>query len=187
MLASEQKRRATQGSEALVRQTPDQGVRMLSHGNESGEARNSRNRKKVKMSESRPKPFPVPDETTLPFWEAAKHRQLAIQRCVSCGYYNHPPRIICDACLSQELRFEPVSGRGRIHTFTVMHQRDVPGFESEAPFINVVVELVEQPMLLMVSNLPISSRERVGIGAPVEVEFEDRGDDVIVPQFRIVG
>jgi uncharacterized protein len=187
MLASQQKRRATQGSEALVRQTPDQGVRMLSHGNESGEARNKQDRKKVKMSESRPKPFPVPDETTLPFWEAAKHRQLAIQRCVSCGYYNHPPRIICDACLSQELRFEPVSGRGRIHTFTVMHQRDVPGFESEAPFINVVVELVEQPMLLMVSNLPISARERVGIGAPVEVEFEDRGGDVILPQFRIVG
>jgi hypothetical protein len=45
MLASQQKRRATQGSEALVRQTPDQGVRMLSHGNESGEARNKQGSK----------------------------------------------------------------------------------------------------------------------------------------------
>lgn len=138
------------------------------------------------MSESRPKPIPFADETTLPFWEAAKHRQLVIQHCAACGYYNHPPRIICDVCLSQELRFEPVSGRGRIHTFTVMHQRDVLGFESEAPFINIVVELIEQPMLLMVSNLPISARERVLIGAPVEVEFEDRGDGIILPQFRII-
>ena len=138
------------------------------------------------MSDTRLKPIPSPDEITRPFWEAAKERRLVVQRCATCNYYNHPPRTVCDACLSQELRFEPVSGRGRIHTFTVMHQRDVPGFESEAPFINIVVELEEQPMLLMVSNLPISERERVRIGGPVTIDFEDRGDGVFVPQFRIL-
>jgi len=139
------------------------------------------------MSDARPKPIPIADDTTLPFWQAANERQLVVQRCATCGYYNHPPRNLCDACLSQELRFEPVSGSGRIHTFTVMHQRDVPGFESEAPFINIVVELDEQPMLLMLSNLPISERDRVRIGALVKVAFEDRGGGVIVPQFRIIG
>jgi len=139
------------------------------------------------MSDGRPKPIPIADDTTLPFWQAVKECRLFVQHCATCGYYNHPPRNVCDACLSQELRFEPVSGGGRIHTFTVMHQRDVPGFESEAPFINIVVELEEQPMLLMVSNLPISERERVQIGAPVKVDFEDRGGGVFVPQFRIVG
>ena len=138
------------------------------------------------MSDTRLKPIPSPDEITGPFWEAAKERRLVVQRCATCNYYNHPPRTVCDACLSQELRFEPVSGRGRIHTFTVMHQRDVPGFESEAPFINIVVELEEQPMLLMVSNLPISEREQVRIGTPVTVDFEERSDGVIVPQFRIL-
>jgi uncharacterized protein len=139
------------------------------------------------MSDTRPKPIPMADETTLPFWQAAKERRLVVQRCATCGYYNHPPRNLCDACLSQELRFEPVTGRGRIHTFTVMHQRDVPGFESEAPFIDIVVELEEQPMLLMVSNLTISEHDRVRIGALVKVDFEERGDEVIVPQFRIIG
>ncbi len=138
------------------------------------------------MSDVRTKPTPVPDEITRPFWDAVNRRLLVVQRCAACDYYNHPPRTVCDACLSQELRFEPVSGRGRIHTFTVMHQRDVPGFETESPFINIVVELDEQPMLLMVSNLPISERERVRIGAAVTVEFEDRGNGVVIPQFRIV-
>jgi uncharacterized OB-fold protein len=132
------------------------------------------------------KPVPVPDELSRPFWEAAKERRLAIQRCGSCGYYNHPPRLFCDACLGQELRFEAVSGRGTVYTFTVMHQRDVAGFEADAPFINIVVELAEQPKLLMVSNLPIAQRAKVSIGAPVEVDFEDRGDGVVVPQFRIL-
>ena len=70
---------------------------------------------------------------------------MVIQRCGSCGYYNHPPRRFCDACLGQDLRFEPVSGRGVVYTFTVMHQHDVAGFEEDAPFINIVVELAEQP------------------------------------------
>ncbi len=109
-----------------------------------------------------------------------------IQRCGTCGYYNHPPRLFCDACLAQELRFEAVSGRGTVYTFTVMHQRDVGGFEDEAPFINIVVELAEQPQLLMVSNLPIAERANVRIGAAVEVDFEDRGEGIVVPQFRIV-
>jgi uncharacterized OB-fold protein len=132
------------------------------------------------------KPVPVPDELSRPFWDAAKERRLMIQRCDSCGYYNHPPRRFCDACLGQDLQFERVSGRGTVYTYTVMHQRDVAGFEEDAPFINIVVELVEQPNLLMVSNLPIADRAKVGIGAAVHVEFEYRADGVVVPQFRTI-
>jgi uncharacterized protein len=138
------------------------------------------------MTGQRAKPIPAADEISAPFWEAARERRLVIQHCSDCGYYNHPPRPFCDACLSQRLAFEPVSGRGSIYTFTVMHQRDVSGFENEAPFINIVVELAEQPMLLMVSNISSSEGERVRIGAPVEVYFENRGGDIIIPQFRIL-
>lgn len=66
-----------------------------------------------------------------------------------------------------------------------MHQRDVPGFEREAPFVNIVVELSEQPMLLMVSNLAQSEHQRVRIGAPVQVCFEDRGGGLVMPQFKL--
>jgi uncharacterized OB-fold protein len=132
------------------------------------------------------KPLPVADDLTSPFWDAAKEHRLVVQRCGSCGYYNHPPRPYCDACTAQEMRFEPVSGRGTVFSFTVMHQRDVAGFEDEAPFINVVVELAEQPRLLMVSNLELSERAKVKIGEPVEVYFEDRGEGIVIPQFRII-
>jgi len=138
------------------------------------------------MSEPRPKPIPAADEITQPFWDAARDHRLTVQRCASCGYYNHPPRPFCDSCLSQQLKFEPVSGRGTVFTFIVMHQRDVPGFEDEAPFVNIIVELAEQPRLLMASNLPLAERDKVCIGAPVEVWFEDRGNGVILPQFRLI-
>jgi uncharacterized protein len=138
------------------------------------------------MSEQRQKPVPVVDELSRLFWEGARDGRLLVQRCGACGYYNHPPRTFCDACLSRQLAFTPVSGRGTVYSFTVMHQRDVAGFEQDAPFINIVVELEEQQRLLMVANLPSSEREKVRVGAPAEVCFENRGDGVVVPQFKLV-
>ena len=131
------------------------------------------------------KPVPVADDLSQPFWDAAREHRLVAQRCAQCGYYNHPPRPTCDRCSSRELEFAPLSGRGSIYSFTVMHQPSIAGFEAEVPYINLVVELDEQPMLLMVSNLPRAELERVRIGGRVEVWFEDRGPGVVLPQFRL--
>ena len=132
------------------------------------------------------KPIPLPDELTRPFWEAAEQHRLAIQRCRPCGYYNHPPKPMCDRCGSEELAFEAVSGKGSIYSYTVMRQRNVRGFEDKVPYLNVIVELDEQPMLFMITNLMGAALDGAKIGHPVEVTYEPRGE-VTLPQFRLVG
>jgi hypothetical protein len=37
----------------------------------------------------------------------------------------------------------------------------------------------------MVSDLPFSERDRVRIGAAVEVCFEERSDGFVIPRFRL--
>jgi uncharacterized OB-fold protein len=138
------------------------------------------------MAEIRPKPLPEIDDLTQPFWQAAAQERLVIQRCQTCGYFNHPPRPACDACLSQQLTFEPVSGRGTIYSFTVMHQPNIAGFEQEIPYISLLIELDEQPRLFMVSYLPGRKREKVRIGGRVEVFFEKSDAEVMLPQFRLL-
>lgn len=138
------------------------------------------------MADPPTRPLPVADELSRPFWEAARQHRLVVQRCQACGYFNHPPRPACDVCLSQQLRFEPVSGRGTIYSFTVMHQPTVAGFAEQLPYLNILVELDEQPRLFMVSNLPFGERERVRIGARVEVYFEELDATLTLPQFRVV-
>ena len=133
-----------------------------------------------------PKPLPAIDDLTKPFWHAAARHQLVVQRCQECNYFNHPPRPLCDACLSQRLEFVPVSGRGTVYSYTVMHQPNIAGFEKEVPYINVLVELDEQPRLFMVSYLPISEREKIRISGRVEVTFEKIDDEITLPQFRLV-
>jgi uncharacterized OB-fold protein len=138
------------------------------------------------MADPCTRPLPVADDLSRPFWEAAKQHRLVVQRCQTCGYFNHPPRSACDVCLSQHLQFEPVSGRGTIYSFTVMHQPTVAGFAEQIPYLNILVELEEQPLLFMVSNLPLEEREKVRIGAPVVVHFEEVDAALTLPQFRVV-
>ncbi|MBI3301858.1 MAG: OB-fold domain-containing protein [Deltaproteobacteria bacterium] len=138
------------------------------------------------MTNRREKPLPAVDDLSRPFWEAARQHRLVVQRCRECGYFNHPPRPACDACQSQQLHFEPVSGRGTIYSFTVMHQPNIAGFEDQIPYLNLLVELEEQPLLFMVSNLPASAEEKMRIGGRVEVFFEDVDAETTLPQFRPV-
>lgn len=129
-------------------------------------------------------PLPVPDLATEPYWAAAREGRLAIQRCGGCRRYHHPPGAICTACGSEEMAFEDVSGRGTVYAFSVMHDRRVYGFEDRVPYVNLVVELVEQPLLTVVSNLVEGGAQDVRIGMPVEVVFERLTDEVTLPQFR---
>jgi hypothetical protein len=130
------------------------------------------------------KPVPVPDELSRAYWEGARRHQLVLQRCSVCGFYVHYPKPRCPRCGADDLRATAVSGRGLVHTFTVSHYVGAPGFDGEAPYAIVMVELEEQPGLRIVANLRGCSAADVKVGLPVEVVFEDVTPEVTLPQFR---
>lgn len=131
------------------------------------------------------RPIPVPNTLTQPFWEASKNGQLAIQRCQECGHYYHPPISVCTECYSGKLAFEPVSGKGRIHTRTIMYDPRIQGFAESVPFAVISVELDEQPGLLFLCNLLDVPAEEAIIGRRVEVAFEPMEGGFVLPQFRL--
>jgi len=130
------------------------------------------------------RPAPVPDELTRPFWEAAAEQRLVIQRCDGCGHYAHPPGHLCERCASAALTFVPVSGRGRVYTFTTNYQKSVAGFEDAVPYVNLVVELEEQPLLLLLADVLGDEAGWVEIGVPVGVCFVPLADGLMLPQWR---
>ena len=138
------------------------------------------------MSTIQEKPRPLIDDLTRPFWDAATEHRLVIQRCQDCRHFNHPPRPVCDACHSETLTFEQVSGRGTIYSFSVMYQPNVAGFEDELPYLNILIELEEQPQLFLVSYLPAVQREQVRVDGEVEVYFEDVDAELTLPKFRLL-
>jgi uncharacterized OB-fold protein len=131
------------------------------------------------------RPLPVADELTRPFWDAAREGRLVIQRCQECGTYFHPPLPRCDICESSDLRFETVSGRGTVYSFTRLHMARLAAFADATPYAVVAVELVEQPWLLFTCNMDSTDSGALTIGAPVEAIFVDIGDGLVIPDFRI--
>src|SRR5439155_262362 len=67
------------------------------------------------------RPIPVPNELSRPFWDAARQKVLALQRCQACKHFQHPPYATCVRCMGIDLKFEPVSGKGAIYAYTIMY------------------------------------------------------------------
>jgi uncharacterized OB-fold protein len=130
------------------------------------------------------KPLPNISAEMAPFFAAAHRHELVVQRCGGCGTLRFPARDQCSGCLSRESRWVPVSGRGTVFSFAVMHQVYHPGFAAEVPYAVVVVELAEGARVL--SNLVDCPVGAIEIGMPVEVVFEDVAPDVTLPKFRPV-
>jgi len=133
------------------------------------------------MPEDFPRPLPVADESSRPFWDSAMEGKLMLMRCAECGHWRLPSRQHCDNCLSDQFTWEQASGRGSVRTFGVMHQKYHPGWAAIAPYNVTIVELEEGPRLP--TNVVGAPNSDIRVGMPVIVEFE-RHEDIALPKFR---
>lgn len=129
-----------------------------------------------------PRPLPEISPLTEPFWTAACQGRLVIQRCASCAAYRFPPELGCFQCGSLESRWEPVSGRATLYTWTVSHPPLLPYFRDRAPWPVAVVQLEEGPRL--VTNIIGVPPEDYEIGMPLQADFEDIDDRITLVVFR---
>ncbi|HZO08090.1 MAG TPA: Zn-ribbon domain-containing OB-fold protein [Myxococcota bacterium] len=114
------------------------------------------------------------------WWEQVAHGKLPIQRCSSCGKLRHPPRPMCDACRSMLWDFIEASGRGALHSFTVIHHPQFPGYEY--PIVIALVDLEEGERML--SQLVDCERDAVRIGMPLVARIHEDPDGFKLPVFR---
>ena len=126
-------------------------------------------------------PAPLLTDDNRDFWTGGRDGELRIVRCNDCGYYTHPPSPRCSRCLSENVEPSPVSGRGRVYTYTVNQRAWSPGLE--VPYVIAIVALEEQPDLRLMTNVVGCSPDEVAIGMPVQVEFREQGE-AFVPVFR---
>ncbi|MCW2946538.1 MAG: hypothetical protein JWR24_3255 [Actinoallomurus sp.] len=141
------------------------------------------------------RPLPLPSALTAPYWEACRRGELAIQRCRSCRRHVHFPEPACPHC-GGDLSYEVVSGRGVVHTFSVVHRSFLPGFVT--PYVIAWVDLDEGVRTFgnIAGDSPAggpaeedapsgrSGPEGVRIGMPVRVRFDDLPGFGRVPNWR---
>ena len=126
--------------------------------------------------------LPTPDNTTRPFWDAAREGRFLVKRCRACERAHYYPRPFCPHCWSDDVDWEEASGRASLYTWSVVHQNDLSPWPDRVPYVAAVVELEEGPRAM--TNIVECDFESLRVGQPLRVDFRATSDDVTLPVFR---
>ena len=126
--------------------------------------------------------LPQPTALSRAFWDGLSQEQVRIQRCADCGKWVFYPRRRCNACLSDNLEWQTVSGRGRLYSFTVSRQPATLGFPGRVSPILAVVELEEG--VRMTSVLVNVDEAEVRVRMALKPFFDPIDDGVTLLKFQ---
>ncbi len=127
--------------------------------------------------------IPRPTPEAAEFYAGTVRGELRVQRCGACGLHHHYPRVACPHCGSSELEWITATGRGVVHSFTVIRQHGIPPFKEQAPFVVALVDIEEQGARF-VAQLPSVSPDAAAIDMPVRAVFRPAGADASFVDFE---
>lgn len=135
------------------------------------------------MSAAPGRPLPQVTAENEFFWTAGADGKLRLQVCQACDSLIHPPAPVCRYCRSLDVGVRAVSGKATLAGFTVNERFSLPGLP--APYVIAQVAIAEDPRVRLTTNLVDCDTDRLELGQPVEVVFE-QVEDVWFPLFRPV-
>jgi len=118
----------------------------------------------------------------LPYWEAARARELRFQRCTACRAWRFPPQPMCPRCRSLDSAWERASGRARLLSWVVVHPPVLPAWTDRTPYPVVLVQSEEG--VRTIGGLTGASADELVMDMPMVVDFTPSPDGDLVPQWR---
>ncbi len=131
----------------------------------------------------KPRPAPIPDPDSAPYWSAAREGKLVVQRCESCGKYQLYGRALCKFC-GGDVTWVDASGHGTVFSFTVIRQNYSRPFRDWIPYVVALVDLAEGPRVM--TNIVGCDPDDVVIGMNVVARFEVVSDEAGIALFEPV-
>lgn len=136
----------------------------------------------ITIEEAMKKPLPAPDADTAAYWQGLRDGKLLLQHCDDCGNVQYYQQGICRNCGGEHLVHRPASGRGTVHSFSVVHRAPGPAFKGEVPYAVLLVELAEGPR--MISTYTGGTPEDVTFDMDVILVCEPVSDGIALPRFK---
>jgi len=125
----------------------------------------------------------APDDLDNPFWDACQEHRFLIHRCGVCGR-SYWPASCCIDHGSDAMAWQPASGHGVVHTYTVVHHAYEPSMADRVPYALAVVQLAEGPFFH--SDIVGCDPAEVHVGMDVEAVFDAIDEQTVIPRFTPV-
>ena len=130
------------------------------------------------------KPIPVPQVESDFYWEKCKEHELWLRYDNDAQQAYFYPRDISPITFSRNTSWVQASGKATLYTYAIVHRAPHPGFVGDVPFVTAMVELEEGPIMPTNIVMDDPTPEKLQIGMPLEVVFEDITDDISLPKFK---
>ncbi|NVN86842.1 MAG: OB-fold domain-containing protein [Rhodopseudomonas sp.] len=128
------------------------------------------------------KPVPTPDADSAALWRGLRDGELLLQHCGACGDVQYYQQATCRRCGGDNIAHRAASGRGKVHSFSVVHRAPGPAFKADLPYAVLLVELDEGPR--MISSYVGGPPDEVTFDMAVMLVCEPISDDIALPRFR---
>ena len=133
---------------------------------------------KKKQLPLKPNLFVIPDDPNeKPYLEGKK--------CTKCGTHFRYASWHCQNCGSESMETVPLSGRGKLNTYSIIYKQ-LPGALVTVPYAIGVLEMEEGIFLRSVIDKDFDDLE---VGMPLEIYFEviaedKEGNELLTYKFR---
>ena len=117
-------------------------------------------------------PFVQAFPENAPFWEAALQGRLLLRHCLDCNRPHWFPRMVCPLCGSDRLEWRAATGRGEIHSFSVVRR-------AAQPYVLAFVKLDEGPIAM--TNIVDTPFDAIRMGMRVRAVFRQVSDGRPMP------
>ncbi|WP_350294421.1 OB-fold domain-containing protein [Limnohabitans sp. Rim8] len=128
------------------------------------------------------KPQPTPDADSHIYWSGIQNGKLLLQYCLECDHRQLYQQVICRECGGDRLEHRSASGRGKVHSFSVVYRAPSLAFKKDIPYAVLLVELEEGPR--MISSFVGADPSVVTFEMEVELVCEPETNGLTLPRFR---
>ena len=101
----------------------------------------------ISSEDAMKKPVPTPDADSAALWRGLHDGVLLLQHCADCGHVQYYQQAMCRQCGGENLAHRPASGRGKVHSFSVVQRAPGPAFKTDLPYAVLLIDLEEGPRI----------------------------------------
>lgn len=117
-----------------------------------------------------------------PFVENLEKGVLAGNKCKGCGTFYFPPRPDCYQCLSSQMEWSEITGKGKLISYSTLIYAPT-GFEADLPYSIALVEFENKAKVFGRLSKEIK-QEEITMGMELKISVVKLPNDRITYEFK---